>query len=422
MEKSLLQQELPPSHETLKQYLKSLEPLIDIFFGSSGVRVKITDDPRLPTAAFDAEKRELIFNPKFFEQELRPHFPEERDLREASTYITAHELTHLLQLEEDPEPYMRAFKLPDEWTKKVNSPDNQAKIKFIWQRYFNTAYDLNDIAKLEHHLIPYQPKRGSAGRIPHNLYKKALFPSPEENLQEPPDYSKDSLALQFLNALLRKKMVPEEDAVIDKRVSEALERQIQYQGEYVSLKDFIYQEFAHHGSKASDINYLTKKYIKPVLEELIEIDKQEKRLENINIQEVNILERGKLGQEDMEKMGELFVDKKKSNEEKQKDLKDALFEKGLTEAGFDEKERDVLMEIEKATEEAIREIKEIWKRFTRKEYIEETIETTRHKFGSNVDASLIAPQGAVILEDPERANIMKRYETELREMGLSLNE
>ena len=61
-------------------------------------------------------------------------------------------------------------------------------------------------------------------------------------------------------------------------------------------------------------------------------------------------------------------------------------------------------------------VKEIWKRFVRKEYVEETIETTRHKFGSSVDSSLIASQAAVILEDPERSKIMKRYETELREI------
>lgn len=416
MEKPPLQPESPPSQETLKQYLRSLGPLIDIFSGASGLRVKIIDDPRLATAAFDASTRELIFNPNFFEKELRPHFPEERDLRETSTYITAHELTHLLQLEEDPKAYMRAFELPNEWTKDVTSPDAREKVKFIWQQYFNTAYDLNDIGKLDHHLIPYQPRRGSASHIPHNLYKKVLFPNSGENLNEPPDYSKDSLALQFLNVLLRKKMVPEEDAIVDKRVTEVLERQVQYQGEYVSIKDFIHQEFTYHGTKASDINHLTEKYTKSVLEELIKIDAEEGRLDSIDIKEANILERGKPSKEDIEKMGEIFVDKKKSNKERQGDLRDTLFKKGLGEAGFNEKEQDTLLEIEKSTREVIQDVKEIWKRFVRKEYIEETVETTRHKFGSSVDPSLIGPQAATILEDPEQSKIMRRYEPETKEV------
>lgn len=35
MEKPSLQPESPPSQETLKQYLRSLEPLIDIFSGAN---------------------------------------------------------------------------------------------------------------------------------------------------------------------------------------------------------------------------------------------------------------------------------------------------------------------------------------------------------------------------------------------------
>ena len=118
----------------------------------------------------------------------------------------------------------------------------------------------------------------------------------------------------------------------------------------------------------------------------------------------------------MEKLGKIFVDKQKSNDEKQKDLKDSLFAKGLEAAGFNEEEQNTLREIEKATQEAIQDVKEIWKRFVRKEYVEETVEITRHKFGSSVDSSLIASQAATILEDPERSKIMKRYETELREI------
>lgn len=37
MEKPPLQQETPPSQENLKQYLRSLGPLIDIFSGASVV-------------------------------------------------------------------------------------------------------------------------------------------------------------------------------------------------------------------------------------------------------------------------------------------------------------------------------------------------------------------------------------------------
>ena len=162
-----------------------------------------------------------------------------------------HEIAHFRDYAEDPEGTLEKFdhfekkasklapRALEIWRKKnPNLPDfvdtDSAK-DFIYGKikdFYNAMDDIYANRLIEERLSNYFGSKFQGGKETKRLYRDFLFPTSHEKMGQPPqenepvDYAKFPLNQQLGYYSLRKTMVPDQDILIDKKVSDVLKRDI----------------------------------------------------------------------------------------------------------------------------------------------------------------------------------------------------
>jgi len=392
---------------TQERNLESFFQPILALLGSQDLRLKIKRDPRIPSAAFSHELKEIIINPDFY-KEFREKLPPQ-DREATLMYVIAHELCHNIQALEDPQEYLRSFELAEEWSREYREEYFEL-IKKIWNDLFNVFLDLNVAKKIEGYFIPFQ-KGGSKGYLPIKIYQEILFPNK--------DFSTYPLTSQFINTILREGVV-EEEVVVSSEIREILKRKVNFFGNELTLQDLIYKYLMSKGTTVGSINFVIKKYIKPIFKELLEKDIQADRLpQALNlIIKVNFPHQSK---EINKELAKYILKKRRTQEERERDLANKLFDEWAAKAGFSEEEKTRLKEIIEKSEKYIENLKQIWYQIIRVTQEQDTEKKVGFKIGAGIEPTRIASQYPTILQTPEDAQIFYRYLPEIKEKILPRN-
>ena len=176
-----------------------------------------------------------------------------------------HELGHFKDMKRDPE----AFKRKHEY---IESKGRFWKSYHIFYNVLDDIYVNFDVAESA---PAYDPEE-AGGQEVKKLYQEKLFPVT--------DYTKQPRHLQFIYALLRRQMVPEEKIKVSPEVEKVLKKKIKIFGREYDLDTiiniFIKPALTPEGKEeniASRRYRILKDYIEPLYEKLLEEDKKDPR-------------------------------------------------------------------------------------------------------------------------------------------------
>lgn len=217
-------------------------------------------------------------------------------------WAVMHELTHFIDLVEDPSGLMANFdyieqkakttgqKILQKWQEAFGAsdpdfvdslknpqpidPNNPAKTMSaveeaaydIHHRFFNIADDIWVNNRVASKSPAYEPDQDGGQEIA-KLYGEFLFPGL--------DYSKNPRHFQFSDSLIRNDTVKKEEVIVSDEVKEALNRKISFLGQEYTAREIIEQFIKPGGrreTKASQRHFVLKSTIEPIFEELLEKD------------------------------------------------------------------------------------------------------------------------------------------------------
>jgi hypothetical protein len=380
--------------ERIREYFEALRPLAKAFSGYGVYELKV--DPQAETFAFDHQRREVIVSPRLIEG-LNLE-------REEKKYIFLHELGHLIQLFQDPESYLESFEIPKK--KAEEKKENKEAYQSAWRNFFNAFLDIHDNSVIRAQMPIYQ--RGERlEKLPENLYSQKAFPQR--------DYSQAPLSVQFLDYLLRRAMVPEEDVVISERVRREIGQKIDFFGrEYDSLEDFVRREIFNPAKTTRDIMFILKEFLMPIYEKLLEEDAQEGRIQETPLSIGEIPMDSDVSEGAIKKIAEGIKETKKSGGEKYKGNLKKRFEEWARGKGFSEEEIGRIEEIQERTLKIIDDLEDLWRNFIQKSVEIERQMVAGFKRGVSISSQELIRELPVLLTQPSEAKIFTRYLPETR--------
>jgi hypothetical protein len=310
-----------------------------------------------------------------------------------------HELAHLVQLFQDPESYLESFEIPKKKAEKEK--ENKEAYKRAWHNFFNAFLDIHANSIVRAQMLIYQ-KGERLEKLPENLYSKKAFPER--------DYSKAPLSVQFLNYLLRRIMVPEEEVVIDERVKREIEQKIKFFGrEYESLEEFVKEEVFNPAKTIKEEMFILKEFLMPIYEKLLKEDAKEGRIKEIPEFIGKFPMDADLSEETIEKIVEGIKEAKKSPDERYKENLKKKFEAWAKGKGFSEEEIKRIEEIQERTFKIIDNLEELWRNFIQKSVEIEIEKVAGFKRGVTISSSELIKELPILLTQPSEAKIFIRY-------------
>jgi hypothetical protein len=372
-------------YKKYEKYYEALRPLAKVLSGYGGYGLRI--DPLAPSFAFDHEREEIIISPRLVESlNLK---------EEEGKYIFCHELAHMIQLFQSPENYLEAFNIPKEKAKREKEKE---PIINAWRNFFNAFFDIhaNSIVRAE---MPIYQKGEELELLPQQLYATKAFPEK--------DYSKAPLTLQFLNYLLRRTMVPNEEVKIDDEVKKEIEKGINYFGEkYRSLEEFVKKEIFNPSKTIKEIMFDLKEFLMPVYEKLLQKDKQEGKLKEIPAT-LYVLSDTDLSEEDVKKIIE-GIKNVDPNKKYQKSM-EKYFKEWAKGKGISEEYIRKVLEIKKETAKVTEDLEELWRNFVQKSIEYEAGKHGFFKSGSSISIEETIRQLPTLLTQPSETKIFTKY-------------
>jgi hypothetical protein len=378
----------------IKEYFESLRPLARVFSGYGVYELEV--DPEAESFAFDHRKKKVIVSPKLIEN-LNLE-------REEKKYVFLHEMAHLVQLFQDPESYLESFEIPKKKAEKEK--ENKEAYKRAWHNFFNTFFDVhaNSIVRA---LMPLYQKGERLEKLPENLYSKKAFPER--------DYSKAPFSVQFLNYLLRRVIVPQEDVVIDERVKREIEQKINFFGrEYESLEKFVKEEIFNPAKTIKEEMFIFKEFLMPIYEKLLKEDAKEGRIEEIPEFIGEFPMDSDLSEETTGKIIEGIKETEKSPNEKYKEKQKEKFEAWAKGKGFSKEEIKRIEEIQERTLKIIGDLEELWRNFIQKSVEIEEMKVAGSKKGVTISLPELIKELPILLTQPSEAKIFTRYLPEIK--------
>jgi hypothetical protein len=213
-----------------------------------------------------------------------------------------HELTHFLDLANDPEGMMKHFdyifeqakktgtQMMDKWETTCGDNDTEflAGIKEqqptskkhphktmntveraayeIHHRFYNICDDIWDNSRVARKAPAYEVGGAGAQEV-NRLYREKLFTNN--------DYRGQPRHMQFTDTLIREEMIPGETVLVDQEVAEALKRPIMFQGKQHTAKEIINRFIkprSGQDTKASQRYFVLKMTLEPIFAELLAKD------------------------------------------------------------------------------------------------------------------------------------------------------
>jgi hypothetical protein len=375
--------------QRIKEYFELLRPLARVFSGYGVYELRI--DPRAETFAFDHQRREIIVSTRLIEK-LNLETEEKK-------YIFLHELGHLIQLFQNSQVYLESFEIPKK--KSEEKKENKDAYQKAWYNFFNVFQDIHDNSMIKA-LMPIYQKGERLEKLPENLYSRKLFPEI--------DYSQDPLSVQFLNYLLRRMMVPDEEVIISERVKREIEQRLSFFGtDYDSLETFVREEIFNSTKTIKDIMFILKEFLMPIYEKLLEEDAKEGRLQEISELIGKIPMDIDISEEVIKKIVEGIKEIQKSGEEKYIENQRKRFKEWAKEKGFSKEEIRRFEEIQERTLKIINDLEDLWQNF-----IQKSIEINREKVsgfktGISISSQELIRELPVLLTQPSESKIFIRY-------------
>jgi hypothetical protein len=376
-----------------KVYFDILRPLATIFSGYGFYELRV--DPFAQTFYFDHKNKTINISP-FLIESLNLDAEEKK-------YIFLHEVSHLIQLLQDPDSYLRTFEIPKEKADKVaqNEPELKKAIENAWHNFFNAFLDIhaNSIIRAQ---MPIYHKGGRLEELPRRLYSEKMFPNR--------DYSSEPLSTQLLDYLLRRVMVPEKEIQINDKVREKINQKINFFGrEYSSVEDFVQKEIFNSEKTITEQVFIFEKFLIPIYEELLEEDKKSGRIKEIQRKLGDFPVEIEISEEDAKKLAEVIKEIQKSPDKKYQENLDEIFKNWAKDKGFSEEEIKRMEEIKERTLKIIEDLEDIWENFIQRS-TEFTIEKTGgYKRGVSISPEKLISQLPILLTNPKEAEVFARY-------------
>lgn len=370
----------------LKEYFEYLRPLGATFSRYGVYRVEM--DENAESHYFDHTTKKIGVSTKITERlNLLP---------KEQKWTMLHELSHLIQLFQNPESYLELFKIAEEKAKKSGDKNDEKH----FNKFFNAFLDVHANSIVRKQMPRYQ-KGGAEENTPADIYKNKLFSEV--------DYTELPYSYQFLYSLLRGAMAPEESVKISAEVKKIINSPIKkFQEEYENLPSFIAKEIFNPSLTIDRVMHRLKRFLMPIFEKLLEEDKKQDRMKNVpeNLGDLNIDEG--ITKEMAEKIaGEIKESKKPSSEKYKEGLKKHLAEwaKGK---GFSEEEIKRMLEVSERTEKSVKDLEGLWENFVQKSVEISLEKSIGYKTGSSVAPERVVAEFPVLKTNPSEARIFSR--------------
>ncbi len=395
LDKGPSEEDLLRERENFEKF-KGYEGLGEIILGNLAFRIRISYDVK--TLAFSHENREILINPNFVE-EKKLDDPERM-------YVFCHEISHIVQLFQDPNGYIETFDIAKEEGEK--NPDNKKAVEKSWNRYFNSFMDIHGNATHEGRMPSFRGRRNPR----QTLYGEKLFPSTDLT-----EYPRN---LQFCYSVLRRTMVPDEEIKLSPVVEKKLREPISYLGKrYQSFQDFVNKELFDGSIKLQDFLFRLKRVAEPIFRELLEEDLNEGNLglpeEAFNIVDVD---EGMVSEKVARGIAEKINRAKQGTNSRVNDQMGNDFERKMQSAGFDDREIRRMTEIMNSVENVFRQLEDLWSIFSKVFFQKEQIREGGYRTGSEISLDDFVRKFPEFIVKPTDAPIFSRKHSVEREKGI----
>lgn len=309
-------------------------------------------------------------------------------------FVLGHELLHYGQYLEDPQTYKKTFKITEE--KAARNP----KLKQAWDRFFNIFLDIHGNTKVVKRSTRFQKGEPDENE-PRNLYAQRLF---RKN-----DYRGDPLSIQFVNGLMRRIMVPDEEIILDPEVAELLARPVVYMRQtYASMEDFVRQRMCRQDGQYKFSNFYFDLTHVPMqeFEKLLQADRQSGRLDAYNFPSqfgMNAADPDTFADID-----EFAVDRHLPAGDRARNRRGKALKGKLAGEGYTEDEIKEILEREVRTQAVAETMAELYWEMVQKntEYGWESFAPVKH--GTRINLPALQRNIPRLLTDPNSAEIMER--------------
>jgi len=381
----------PEKAQELLAFYRRLEGLGDVFVGQGGYRIKI--NPRAKTFYFDVRAREINISPRLIERLALE--PDEQE------FAFLHELGHLSQLLQNPEAYLETFDIPKQKEKDAEGKGHEENVsKFIkeaWGEFFTIMLDIHDNALVIHRRHPFQ-RNGKASHVPPHLYAEKLF-AEDDYRQYPQSY-------QFMYALIRNVMSPEEAVVIEESVQECISQGVRLFGrQYSSVEEFAAQQLHNPRLRTDEILFRLKQVIMPMFEKLLEDDVRNGRT-RAPTRDVDL--DGEWSEDVVRDIADQHREAQKPASQRQGDKHSRELKDWAASQDFNETNVRRMEEIRQKTEKVITSLRTLWDNFIQRSVEIGRAKQTGFPTGAGVDPTTVMREMPVVLTNPGRAEIFYR--------------
>ncbi|HYD35071.1 MAG TPA: hypothetical protein VD999_03305 [Vitreimonas sp.] len=324
------------------------------------------------------------------------------DLTEGqAVFIGAHELGHLLQYLREPDSYKEVFTLIEKWSK-----GNKLHVQ-AWKRFFNVFLDVH-VNAIAQNRVPLLHSRGAYHDDPYLLYRDKSFSST--------DYSGKAHSSQFIDYLLRRIMVPDQEVTLDEEVRALVDKPFTLLGvTYPNLEAFIRKEFYRHDrSLKSVVDYLDVA-LRPIFEKLLKDDEAHNRLQPENDPNPEYSEMGDAADaERFAPLDEFLKDANKTNKERSRDIATKNYQTRLEKNGKGLSDEQKARQLKRHFEmiEEIRKIKDVLWKLLQMGIDHSPTKQGGYTSGANLSTSELVRHMPTVLTDPARAPIFERRKLE----------
>lgn len=365
--------------------------------------------------SFDAISGKITVDPTWY--------IEHNYTRNQIEFALLHEGMHLQQLGEDPQGYLNQF--DDARRRATRRQPNGVEevdkgVHTVFLRFNNCISDINVNSRVARQ-VPSYGKDGNRREAVESLYRDKLF--------KETDYRGKPLTYQFMNALLREVMLPDEPVQVAEKVRELLDKPFECVGQTLTLAQLIEQYFEYPllGRKSQGWQgtererwFVMERTLMPRFMELLEDDEKSGALQKYQPKPGDGgIGEGELAPNEKEEASKFAVEEQRnrnrSAEERASDAARSQFQDALASAGFSPEQVKQLNDIRVEVASFLPELTQLWHRLIQKSDIIVTGDRSRrHKYGVTVSVDDAIRQLPTIFTNPSRAEIMEQYEELLK--------
>jgi hypothetical protein len=393
-------------------------------------------------------------------------------------WIKLHELAHIVQYKEDPEAYQGSFAdakerafadtglTPEEIDQFLEDYQEgkdvseygvteEHLIKYmVWRRAWNIVMDIHANNIVERRSVVFHPK-SELGGLPEQIYREHLFP-PEEPVEPEQKELLEKLgvkkeqprSVQFIDALIRQAMMPEEPLNVSEEVQAELEATVKFLGDdYHGMQAFI-DRYIDHDIEFGHMSFAFRNKIAPVIERLLREDlkdhpdpkeyelpkwkhkqgkgesgaerkqgpkgagedeeKADEGDERVDFGGTMLPELDPTDADNFVEIDEFTDESKRGASDRARDHERRRFKERLEKKGVDQKDIDEMWERRRRVEEVIRDLKSFWESLIGRSVLRGLQQEAGFKTGAAIDPRSLIRDLPQLFTNPERARVFRR--------------